>query len=126
MARIDPTGSKNLEADLIVPVVVRGYSESGTPFIECTHTVTASNNGCLIELKKPVRNGQLLVLRNVETDAEIVCCVVTRANSENGLAKVRVGFISPSQCFWELTFPAEDRNPASKESSKPGIGDSSQ
>ncbi|MBZ5662547.1 MAG: hypothetical protein LAO08_19260 [Acidobacteriia bacterium] len=126
MARKDIARSNVLEVHRTIPVLVRGYSESGEPFNECTYTVTVSNNGCLIELKKPVRNEQLLVLRNVETDAEILCYVATRANSENGLAQVKLGFISPSQWFWELTFPAKDRNPTSDERLKPKIGDFSQ
>ncbi|MBZ5644585.1 MAG: hypothetical protein LAO19_17655 [Acidobacteriia bacterium] len=113
MARKDLDRPEDFEAQLTIPVVVRGYNESGAPFSECTQTVTVSANGCLIVLATPVRNEQLLLVTNVKTEEEILCHVARRAKSENGLARVKVGFVSPAERFWELTFASEGRDPAS-------------
>lgn len=115
MARKDLDRPEDFEAHLTIPVVVRGYTESGAPFSECTYTVTVSANGCLIVLATPVRNEQLLQLMNVKTEGEILCHVARCAKSENGIARVKVGFVSPSERFWELTFATEGRNPDSGE-----------
>jgi hypothetical protein len=125
MARKDSTGSKELEAHFTTPVVVRGYSESGELFSELTDTMTVNANGCLIVLRAPVRNEQLLLLINVKTKEEILCHVVTRANSENGLPRVKLGFVNPSRRFWRLKFSDEDRNPAGEGRSMSEIGDTS-
>jgi hypothetical protein len=115
MTRKDLVRTKDLEVHLTTPVVVRGYNESGAPFEECANTMTVSANGCLFELTTPVRNEQLLLLRNVKTEEETLCHVVARANNENEFARVKVDFVSPSPWFWRLTFPVEDWNPTSGE-----------
>lgn len=85
-------------------MVVCGYKESGTTFEEGTHTLTVSANGSLLELLTPVRNEQLLLLKNVKNEEEIVCHVKTRGCSADGRAQVRVGFPDPAPSFWGLPF----------------------
>lgn len=104
MARIIFPGSKELEVRFTTPVVVCGYKESGTTFEEGTHTLTVSANGSLLELLTPVRNAQLLLLKNVKNEEEIVCHVKTRGCSADGRAQVRVGFPDPAPSFWGLPF----------------------
>lgn len=104
MASIVFSHSKELEVHFTTPVVVCGYKESGTTFEEGTHTLTVSANGSLIELLTPVRNEQLLLLKNVKNEEEIVCHVKTCGCSSDGRAQVRVGFPDPAPSFWGLPF----------------------
>ena len=115
MARIDLARSKNLEVHLATPVVVCGYSESGALFNEYTYTLTVNANGCLIKLRTPVGNEQLLLLTNVKTEEKIIGRVAIRVTSENGSSHVKVSFVSPSPQFWRLTLSPENSNPASRE-----------
>jgi len=115
MARIDPGRSKDSGVHLATPVVVSGYSESGAPFNEYTYTVIVSGNGCLIKLRTPVGNEQLLLLTNVKTEENIIGRVAIRVTGENGSSHVKVSFVSPSPQFWRLTFPPENSNPTSRE-----------
>jgi hypothetical protein len=104
--------SKESEVHFTTPVVVRGYKDSGTTFEEGTYTLTVSATGSLIELTTPVRNEQLLLLRNVKTEEEIVCHVESRGYSAGGRAKVRVGFPDPAPRFWGHAFLPEGSDPA--------------
>jgi len=107
MERKDLDGSKDVEFRLATPVIVCGYSESGAPFKEYTQTVTVNANGCLIQLTTPVTNEQLLVLRNVKTEAEILCHARNCATDNNGLMMVKIFFVRPSEGFWNLKASAE-------------------
>ena len=107
MAMMDFSRSKDLEVHFTIPVVVRGYKESGTTFEEGTNTVTVSADGTLLDLMTPVRNEQLLLLKNVKTEQEIVCHVKTRGYTAGGRARVRVCFPDPAPRFWGLTFFTE-------------------
>ena len=115
MARIDPGRSKDSGVHLATPVVVSGYSESGVPFNEYTYTVSVNGNGCLLKLKTPVGNEQLLLLTNVKTAENILCRVAICVTNENAPTHVKVDFVNPSQQFWRLTFPPEKSNRTSQE-----------
>jgi hypothetical protein len=106
--------SRHAELHFTTPVVVCGYRESGTPFQEDTHTLTITPNGSLLPLVTPVRNEQLLLLKNMETDREIVCCVESRGYFANGEAYVKVGFTEPLPGFWGFAFPGEPRDCSSR------------
>ena len=90
-----------------IPVVVRGYKESGIPFEEITDTVDICSDGGLIQLQTPVRDEQLLLLKNGKTGEETVCYVVSNGNSTDGRAHVGVRFFGPSLRFWGLEFLRE-------------------
>ncbi len=115
MPRIVFSRTKDSEVHFTTPVVVCGYKESGTTFEEGTHTVTVSANGSLIELITPVRNEQLLLLKNVNNEEEIVCHVKTRGCSADGRAQVRVGFPDPAPRFWGLPLLPEGADSAGQE-----------
>ncbi len=115
MPRIMFSRTRDLEVHFTTPVVVCGYKESGTTFQEGTHTLTVSANGSLIELLTPVRNEQLLLLKNVKNEEEIVCHVKTRGCSADGRAQVRVGFPAPAPRFWGLPILPEAADSASQE-----------
>ena len=115
MARMDLARPKDLEVHLATPVVVSGYSESGARFNEYAYTVTVNANSCLITLKTPVRNEQLLLVTNAKTAENILCRVAIRVTNENGSTLVKLSFVSPSQRFWRLTFPPGNSNPTTQE-----------
>jgi hypothetical protein len=107
MERKDLDGFKVLEFRLSTPVIVCGYSESGAPFNEHTQTVTVSDVGCLIQLTTPVMNEQLLVLRNVKSEEEILCHVRNCATNINGLMLVKIIFVRPLEGFWNFKASTE-------------------
>jgi hypothetical protein len=115
MSRMDLARSKDLEAHLATPIVVSGHSESGARFNEYAYTETVSANSCLITLRTPVRNEQLLLVTNAKTAENILCRVAICVTNGNESTLVKLSFVSPSQRFWRLTFPPESSNPTSRE-----------
>jgi hypothetical protein len=115
MERIDFEGSKDLDQRLAIRVIVCGYNESDAPFNEHTQTVTVNELGCLIQLATPVKNEQLLVLRNVKTDEEILCHARNCATNNNGLTLVKIFFVMPSVGFWKPKASAAGCLPTNKE-----------
>jgi hypothetical protein len=115
MESIDPEGSKELDRRLETPVIVSGYSESGAPFNEYTLTVTVNEMGCIVQLTTPVTNEQMLVLKNVKTQEEILCHAQICATNYNGLTLVKIFFVRPSQGFWNLKASAANLPPSTEE-----------
>ncbi|HTC63933.1 MAG TPA: hypothetical protein VK709_13900 [Candidatus Saccharimonadales bacterium] len=115
MGRKELNGSKDLEFRLATPVIVCGYGESGAPFKEYTQTVTVNAMGCLIQLTTPVTNEQLLVLKNVKTEEEILCHTRNCATNHNGLTLVKIFFVRPSEGFWKLRASGESSIPTERE-----------
>jgi hypothetical protein len=115
MERKDFEDSKDLDRRFATPVIVCGYSESGAPFNENTQTVTVNDMGCLIQLTTPVTNEQLLVLKNVKTQEEILCHARNCATNNNGLTLVKIVFVRPSEGFWNLKASAASSPPDKKE-----------
>jgi hypothetical protein len=109
---------------LSVPLRVSGKRTDGTPFVEHTTTQIVNAHGALLQLKEPVRDGQMLSIRNVTTGEEMPCKVVELSPGAKGVAEIGVEFAEPNSHFWRVSFPPEDwstRSPEAKRfSSSPG------
>jgi hypothetical protein len=93
---------------LSVPLRVSGKRANGTPFVEHTQTLIVNAHGALLQLQEPVRDGQLLGIRNVTTGEEMPCTVVDLSPGANGVAEIGVEFAEPSPRFWRVSFPPAD------------------
>ena len=118
---IRPTPSANQRRSqrilLAIPVRVSGKRANETPFVEHTKTLVVNAHGALLELEEPVREGQVLSVRNVTTGEETTCKVVDLSPDTNGVAEVGVEFAQPNPRFWRVSFPPTDwsaRSPEAK------------
>jgi hypothetical protein len=102
-----------------IPVVINGSNEASAPFQEVTQTVAINANGCLIELSTPVIKEQALLLKNMKTNEEMPCFVVTFATVQNAKPQVGLRFAQSAPRFWGLAFPPEDWDPADRKRPTP-------
>ena len=93
---------------LTLPVTIRSASSDGAKFEEATHTLVVNAHGALVTLATPVTNGQLLVITNKATRANLDCKVVFIGHALGGKAQVGVEFVRPSSSFWQINFPPDD------------------
>jgi hypothetical protein len=102
---------------LSVPLRVSGKRANGAPFVEHTKTLIVNAHGALLQLQEPVRDGQMLGVRNVITGEEMPCRVVDLSPGATGVAEIGVEFAEPNPRFWRVSFPPVDwsaRNPEAK------------
>jgi hypothetical protein len=114
MGKGESSRTRTSRVHLAIPVFVYGHLESGAPFKEITQTVTINADGCLIELATPVAQNQTLLLTNIKTNEEMSCTVVSFGNPAKGKTQVGLRFAHSSPRFWELRFPPEDWDPATR------------
>jgi hypothetical protein len=73
---------------------------------EKTTTVVVNAHGALVLLRTPVTMGELLTVRNVNTEEQLCCRVMDiSSNSESGLTEVGLEFLEPAPRFWRVAFP---------------------
>jgi hypothetical protein len=94
-----------------------GRSEEGRKFRENCETVVVNVHGGLLYLKHEVRNGELLVLANPETQEEQECRVVYLGSEVEKGQRVGVEFLTPSPHFWGIDFEAGPTSADSGDSS---------
>jgi len=102
---------------LSVPVRVSGRRVDGKPFVELTNTLIVNAHGALIQLREPVRERQVLQVRNVITGEELPCTVMDINPGANGVPEVGVEFAKATPRFWRVSFPPADwssRSPEAK------------
>ena len=88
---------------LDVALVVRGESEESKPsFQEKTFTISVSAHGMLLVLATKVVLGQTLILKNPQTQDEVVGRVVRFSIPHGGLAQVGIDFAQPAPEFWPV------------------------
>jgi hypothetical protein len=87
---------------LDVALLVRGESEESQPFQEKTFTISVSAHGTLLVLATKVVLGQTLILRNPQTQDEVVGRVVRFGIPHGGLAQVGIDFAQPAPEFWPV------------------------
>lgn len=100
---------------LKVPIVVSGQCRYRIPFYQETRTVLASAHGALILLRTNVTIGQLLTLRNVRTQQERDCRVVSILQKPAGPSEIGVEFLRPYPRFWNLSSPPPDWSSVAQE-----------
>ena len=87
---------------LDVALVVRGESTENKPFQEKTFTISVSAHGMLLVLATKVVLGQTLILKNPQTQDEVVGRVVRFSIPHGGLAQVGIDFAQPAPEFWPV------------------------
>ncbi|MFI5092345.1 MAG: hypothetical protein WCE50_16610 [Candidatus Acidiferrum sp.] len=86
---------------------------------EETHTLIVNAHGTLLKLALTVEIGQLLRIKNMRTQEELVCRVITLESRSSGKSQVGVEFEHASPRFWRIAFPPSDWSPRSPEAKSP-------
>ncbi len=100
---------------LRIPVQVIGRSPDRKPFSEMTHTAVVNAHGGLIYLSLKVAVGQVIILKNPETNEEQLCRVARADPAPDGRIEVGLEFVKPAPNFWRVAFPPSDWEPRSPE-----------
>ena len=103
---------------LSMSVVIDSAGFGGSKVREETFTLVVNAHGALVLLSSKVIAGQLLTIKNVKTQEELYCLVVTVRPNSSCKAEVGIEFIEPSPRFWRISFPPEDWTPRSPEAKR--------
>ncbi len=98
---------------LSLPVLVQGEEDGTHSVLEGAQALMANAHGALITLTMRVQLGQLLLLKNQESQEEQPCKVVYLGTTLNGKTPVGVEFTRPAPRFWRIAFPPDDWKPYS-------------
>jgi hypothetical protein len=103
---------------LAFEVVVTARGENGRVSSEETKTLVISSRGALLLLHTGVAIGEVLTIRNVQTQEEVPCRVSDlESSSQPGMMEVGIEFIKNAPSFWRVSFPPGDwtlRSPEAK------------
>lgn len=100
---------------LRIPIQVIGRGPDKKPVSEMTHTAVVNAHGALIYLSLKVTVGQVIILKNPETDEEQLCRVARADPAPDGRTEVGIEFVKPAPNFWRVAFPPSDWAPHSPE-----------
>lgn len=100
---------------LRIPVQVIGRGPDKKPVSEMTQTAVVNAHGGLIYLSLKVVPGQVIILKNPETNEEQLCRVVRADPAADGRTEVGLEFVKPAPNFWRVAFPPADWEPRSPE-----------
>jgi hypothetical protein len=82
----------------------QGKGHNGKKFREVCETVVVNVHGGLLLLKNEVKNGEMLVLTNPETQEELECRVVYLGDPGDRGQRVGIEFLTPAPRFWGVEF----------------------
>ncbi|HET9399761.1 MAG TPA: TonB family protein [Candidatus Acidoferrales bacterium] len=80
---------------------VGGVEQAPVPFVEQTKTVIVFANGAVVRLSEGVFPGQILIVKNLKTDREAACRVISSKSIGNVQGYVEVEFTHSTSGFWE-------------------------
>jgi len=100
---------------LCIPVQVIARGPDKAPVSEVTHTAVVNAHGGLIYLTLKVTVGQVIILKNPETNEEQLCRVARADPAPDGRTEVGIEFVKPAPNFWRVAFPPSDWAPHSPE-----------
>ncbi len=83
-------------------VQAQGRSHNGRKFRETCETVVVNAHGGLLLLKHEVKDGEMLVLSNPETQEELECRIVYLGDPGEKGQRVGIEFLTPAPRFWGL------------------------
>jgi hypothetical protein len=86
-----------------VSVYVYGHGPGKEPFHEEAHTLHVNENGALLLLSVPVKNGQTLLLTNRLTEKDQDCRVVYLGTRRTRTVEAGVAFPLTNPDFWNLS-----------------------
>lgn len=84
-------------------VQASGKAHNGKKFKEVCETVVVNSHGGLLLLKHEIKNGEMLVITNPETQEELECRVVFLGDPGDR-QRVGIEFLTPAPHFWGLEF----------------------
>ncbi len=96
-------------------VQAQGRSQNGRKFRETCETVVVNAHGGLLLLKHEVKDGEMLVLSNPETQEELECRIVYQGDPGEKGQRVGIEFLTPAPHFWGLEL--EDKPASNSEGS---------
>jgi hypothetical protein len=96
-------------------VQAQGRSQNGRKFRETCETVVVNAHGGLLLLKHEVKDGEMLVLSNPETQEELECRIVYQGDPGEKGQRVGIEFLTPAPRFWGLEL--EDKPTSSTDGS---------
>jgi hypothetical protein len=103
---------------LAVKILVGGDRDDGKRFSKEAETSVVNAHGALISLCEKVTLGQLLTVRNLKSNQELLVEVVDVGAELNGNFEVGIQFIEAAPRFWRVAFPPEDWTPRSPEAKR--------
>jgi hypothetical protein len=83
-------------------VEAQGRGHNGRKFRETCETVVVNAHGGLLLLKHEVKDGEMLVLSNPETQEELECRIVYQGDPGEKGQRVGIEFLTPAPRFWGL------------------------
>ena len=91
-----------------MPISVSGTDPTGKSFSEDASTVTVSQYGAAIALKRSLSPGQDVTIRRLRTPLprEAECHVIGKIGTQADLQVFSVTFLHPCVGFWDIYFPA--------------------
>jgi hypothetical protein len=103
---------------LAVRILVTGVRADGQRFSEeiCTSVVNA--HGALVQLGERVLVGQLLTVRNLNSNQQLQAAVAAAGVMQSGKSEIGIEFLEPAPRFWRISFPPEDWSPHSPEAKR--------
>ena len=96
-------------------VEAQGRSHNGRKFRETCETVVVNAHGGLLLLKHEVKDGEMLILSNPETQEELECRIVYQGDPGEKGQRVGIEFLTPAPRFWGLEL--EDKSTSSSDGS---------
>ena len=87
---------------------VSGKIDNQTAFEEESYTIALNGDGGVLQLRTPVKKGQVLSLFHATTEQQAFCKVAHVGPADNGFATVRVQFLEAHSEFWNLASPPDD------------------
>jgi hypothetical protein len=105
---------------LNVEVEISLQRANGNGPSEQAKTLMVSAHGALILIHMPVNIGDLINLRHLMTNQELVCRAADVTVGRRGVQEVGVEFLTPNRSFWHIAFPPADWNPRGPESKTQG------
>ena len=100
---------------LRMSVQVIGRGPDKKPVSEMTQTAVVNAHGALIYLSLKVTVGQVIILKNPETNEEQLCRVARADPAPDGRTEVGIEFVKPAPNFWRVAFPPSDWKPHTPE-----------
>ena len=88
-------------------VQAQGRAHDKKKFKETCETGGGNAHGGLLLLKHEVKNGEMLVITNQETQEELECRIVYLGEPGDKGQRVGVEFLTPAPRFWGVEFSSE-------------------
>lgn len=99
-----------------MPIFVLGTDTAGKAFLEDAKTVSVSEHGAAVVLKRALPVNDKIVLRRPKVRREAACRVVGEIGGQSDAYVYNVAFLKSDETFWNISFPplADDKDTAGR------------